>query len=45
MDTARRPQGPVSSLLRLFSALLIVLFTGVACAPHSYEIRSTEVSP
>jgi hypothetical protein len=48
MDTARRRKGPhgrVSSLLQLCTALLIVLLTGVACAPHSYEIRSTEVSP
>lgn len=48
MDTARHRKGlhgPVASLLQLCSALLIVLFTGVACAPHSYEIRSAEVSP
>jgi hypothetical protein len=46
--TSRRRKGPhgqVTSLLRLCSALLIVLFSGVACAPHSYEIRSAEVSP
>lgn len=39
------PRGPVSSILHAFSTLVIVLLVSVSCAPHSYEIRSAEVSP
>lgn len=37
-------QGPVSRLLLAFSTVLVVLLVSVSCAPHSYEIRSTDVS-
>ena len=41
----QRIQGAVSTFLRVFSTLLIVLLASISCAPHSYEIRSAEVSP
>ena len=38
-------RGTASGLLYVFASLLIALLIGVSCAPHSYEIRSAEVSP
>lgn len=46
MSTSNQTQvirGHVSSFLPAFSTLLIVLLVSVSCAPHSYEIKSTEV--
>jgi hypothetical protein len=48
MNTANQTQGirsQLSNSLRTFVTLLIVVLAGVSCAPHSYEIRSAEVSP
>jgi hypothetical protein len=48
MNTVKQLQGihrPVSGLLHVLTTLLIVLMVSVSCAPHSYEIRSAEVSP
>jgi len=48
MNTSNQTQGtlgPVSNFLHAFSTLLIVMLVSVSCAPHSYEIKSAEVSP
>ncbi|UCC55416.1 MAG: hypothetical protein JSU75_08565 [Gammaproteobacteria bacterium] len=48
MNTANQTQGirgQLSNSLHAFVTFLIVVLAGVSCAPHSYEIRSAEVSP
>jgi hypothetical protein len=37
--------GSVSSFLHTVSTMLVILLVSISCAPHSYEIRSAEVSP
>jgi hypothetical protein len=48
MNTSNKTQDTrcsASRYIHAFSSLLFILFVNVSCAPHSYEIRSAEVSP
>ncbi|TNG03678.1 MAG: hypothetical protein EP297_00220 [Gammaproteobacteria bacterium] len=48
MNTLKQTLGiqvPASKSLHVLITLLVVALVSISCAPHSYEIRSAEVSP